>query len=194
LGYSASTVSKALNDSSEISILTKRHITKYAKLHDYKPNLYAQALRRNKSLILGVILPDLKDMFFLDALVGITEESSKYNYKIMVYQTCNQYEKEVTYSKLLAESNIIDGLIYSPSLETTLLKKVDHLKIFKKKGIPIIHIVKQHNFNFSSNIPHIKTKPVINTNQQINGFDTGQNAVRYFLNNFKIKHTIKLNY
>ena len=37
-GVSIATVSKALNDSFDISIATKKKIQEYAKIHHYKPN------------------------------------------------------------------------------------------------------------------------------------------------------------
>ncbi|CAM1355295.1 MULTISPECIES: LacI family DNA-binding transcriptional regulator [Tenacibaculum] len=114
-GVSVSTVSKALNDSHEISSITKERISKIAKSLNYRPNFFAKNLKRKTNFIIGVILPDLKNDFFSNLLVGITEETCEKKHRIMVYQTCNSPEKEITYTKLLSE-NIIDGLIISPSL------------------------------------------------------------------------------
>ena len=61
LNLSVSTVSKALNNSSEISIKTKTKVVKTAKALNYKPNIHASALKNKRSYILGIILPDLKD-------------------------------------------------------------------------------------------------------------------------------------
>jgi LacI family transcriptional regulator len=67
LELSISTVSKALNGSPEISDATKGKVNEVAKSLNYKPNIIATALRNKRSLILGVILPDLKDAFFLES-------------------------------------------------------------------------------------------------------------------------------
>jgi LacI family transcriptional regulator len=48
VGYAPSTISKALNNSHEISTVTKNKIKKAAQLYSYKPNYFASALRRNK--------------------------------------------------------------------------------------------------------------------------------------------------
>ena len=50
LGVSVSTVSKALNDSSEISEPTKKRIQEYAKLKNYKPNVIGLNLK-NRSTV-----------------------------------------------------------------------------------------------------------------------------------------------
>jgi len=152
LGYSASTISRALNDRDDISIATKKRIKETADLYCYKPNFFAKGLKNRQSLILGVILPDLKDPFFLDVLNGITEESLKNNYKIMSYQSCNDSIKEVNYTNLLFDSNIIDGLIFSPSKETLILKKDDHLMNYIERGLPVVFINKYESLDFASNV------------------------------------------
>jgi DNA-binding LacI/PurR family transcriptional regulator len=164
LGISISTVSKALNNRPDVNTTTKAKVIEIANSLNFKPNHIAAALRSKKSYILGVILPDLKDTFFLDSLIGITEESSKYDYKIMVYQTCNNYKKEIAYTKLLSECNIIDGLIFSSVEETLISTKREHLETIISKGLPIVYIENKNN---------------ITSNED--GFITGQNCVRQLL-------------
>ena len=181
IGLSISTVSKALNNSSEISVATKDKVIEVATSLNYKPNIIATALRNKRSLILGVILPDLKDTFFLESLIGITEESSKNDYKIMVYQSCNDYKKEVAYTKLLSESNIIDGLIFSSIKETLTSKKVAHIHSLAKKGLPIVHI--KNNIKFSANLAQKE-----NASSEKDGFKTGQNCVKKLLRKIENEH------
>jgi LacI family transcriptional regulator len=168
LGVSISTVSKALSNSSEISAETKNKVLEIAANLNYKPNFYASALRNNRSLILGILLPNLKDSFFLDFLTGITEEASKNDYKIMVYQCCNEYEKEVTYANLLADSNIIDGLIYSSTRKDFFTKEDNHIDSFLNNGIPVNYINRNH-------------KTSVNNNYNETGFEIGRDCVKELL-------------
>lgn len=172
LNISVSTVSKALSDSPEISDNTKRKVIQTANSLDYKPNIHASALRNNKSFILGVILPDLQEHFFLDCLNGITEESYKHDYKIMVYQTCNDYKKEIEYSNLLLNSNIIDGLIFSPIKKSVQLLEHDPLSAFKNKNVPITYLKKHHKISVNSCPKQV-------------GFKTGSNSVKELLSKIK---------
>ena len=55
---SVSTVSKALNDSPEISTQTKIRIKEYAKLKNYKPNVIGINLKSRKTKTIGVIIPN----------------------------------------------------------------------------------------------------------------------------------------
>lgn len=113
-GFSISTVSKALNDSHEISTLTKEKIIKIASALNYTPNFFARNLKKKKNFIIGVIIPDFRNDFFYNLVNGITEETSKNSHRVMIYQTCNNPNKEVNYIKLLSE-DIIDGLIVCTS-------------------------------------------------------------------------------
>jgi LacI family transcriptional regulator len=178
LGLSISTISKALNNSSEISVATKDKVTEVATSLNYKPNIIASALRNKRSLILGVILPDLKDAFFLESLIGITEESSKNDYKIMVYQSCNDYKKEIAYTKLLSESNIIDGLIFSSIKETGTSKEVEDIHSLAKKGFPTVYI--KNNIKFSASLVQKSDAA-----SKKDGFKTGQNCVKKLLRKIK---------
>ncbi|MER3376212.1 MAG: LacI family DNA-binding transcriptional regulator [Allomuricauda sp.] len=57
LGYSASTISKALNDSPEISEATKAQIKRAAQFHNYTPNGIAQSLKGGGKQVLNISVP-----------------------------------------------------------------------------------------------------------------------------------------
>ena len=71
LGVSVSTVSKALNDSTEISEATKIKIKEFAKLKNYKPNIIALNLKTRQTKTIGVILPNILNSFFAKVFTGI---------------------------------------------------------------------------------------------------------------------------
>ena len=57
-GVSVATVSKALNDHSDISQETKRHVREVAEKLGYRPNAAAQALKTNRTNNIGVLFVD----------------------------------------------------------------------------------------------------------------------------------------
>ena len=71
LNVSVSTVSKALNDSPEISELTKIKIREYAKLKNYKPNVFGLNLKNRSTKTIGVIVPNILNSFFAKVFSGI---------------------------------------------------------------------------------------------------------------------------
>ena len=76
-GFSKSTISKALNDSKEISKKTKNIIIKYAKKINYKPNFYASHLRKSIIKNVAIIIPDILNYYFAKVLKGAQQEAHK---------------------------------------------------------------------------------------------------------------------
>lgn len=77
LNVSVSTVSKALNDSPEISEQTKIKIKEYAKLKNYKPNVIGLNLKNRKTKTIGVIIPNILNSFLLKFLVELKKWLTK---------------------------------------------------------------------------------------------------------------------
>ena len=97
LGVSVATVSRALKDSPRISAEKRDEIKRYAREHNFTPNLIAEALRKSKVQplkIIGVIVPKFSHFYFSSVLAGIEEEASARGYRIMVAQSDERYERE----------------------------------------------------------------------------------------------------
>lgn len=63
LNISIATVSKALNDSYEISLKTKNRVWTLAKELNYTPNPAASNLRSNKTKTVAVVIPCVANNF-----------------------------------------------------------------------------------------------------------------------------------
>ena len=83
LQVSVSTVSKALNDSPEISEQTKTKIQEYAKLKNYKPNVIGLNLKNRKTKTIGVILPNILNPFFAKVFTGIEKVAEEKGYNMI---------------------------------------------------------------------------------------------------------------
>jgi LacI family transcriptional regulator len=114
LKIAVSTVSKALRDSHEISEETKRMVLEYAQKIEYKPNPYAGSLKNRKTRNIAVVLPEVADTFFSNAINGIESIAQDKGYHVMVYQTHESFELE---SSILQElrSGRVDGILISVS-------------------------------------------------------------------------------
>jgi LacI family transcriptional regulator len=134
LNLSISTVSKALRGSHEISEETKKNVRAYATRHNYKPNPIAQSLKRGRSKSIGVIVCNIDNNFFSQAINGIESVARQKDYNVIITQTQESYEREVANSEHLS-SRSVDGLIISLSAET---KRIDHLVKLHHKGLPIV--------------------------------------------------------
>ena len=89
-GFSPSTVSKALNDRFDISTDTKKIIQDIAFKYNYSPNKNAIALRKSKSNIIAVIVPQVNHPIYSDTLFDIQKKASQSGYRIMLYQSFEQ--------------------------------------------------------------------------------------------------------
>ena len=84
LSVTPATVSKALRDSSDISLDMREKVKAKAKELGYRPNLLARSLINNKSKILGILIPDLRISFFSEAVRGMYEEANRKGYETIL--------------------------------------------------------------------------------------------------------------
>lgn len=134
LNLSTSTISRAFRGNSDISQATKERILAKAKELNYQPNLYASNLREKKSKTIAVIMPELANNFFSQAVKGIERVAREKGYHTLLYVTEDDYQKEVDIIDDLSNGRV-DGIIMSASGEAN-----DHnyLGKLKKKKIPLV--------------------------------------------------------
>jgi LacI family transcriptional regulator len=137
LNLAVSTVSKAINNSPEISKLTKIKVQNTVLLYNYTPNKSAQNLKSKKTKTLGVIVPDLLSHFFAMAVHGIETKANSKGYKIIICISNESREKESESIKTLINGSV-DGLIISLSKETQLTGDYRHFDEALKYNFPII--------------------------------------------------------
>ena len=126
LEVSISTVSKALNDSYEISDSTKERIKAAAKTYNYKPNKLAVNLKSGKTNTIGVVLPSIKNFFMSRVLRGIDSVIAKSNYNIIISITNESFDKEVQSVQTLS-NGLVDAIIIAVSEETQIKKDFSNL-------------------------------------------------------------------
>jgi len=134
---SISTVSKALNDSYEISKSTKEKIQKYAKENNYKPNFNALSLKNRKTKTIGILIPNMLNYFFAQVFNGIEKVANERGYKIISCISNESFQKEVETIEMLSNGSI-DGFILSIAEETLLKKDYKHFEDIIDNGTPIV--------------------------------------------------------
>lgn len=137
LEVSISTISKALNDSHEISESTKQRIVELAKLHNYRPNKTALGLKSGRTNTIAVIIPSVQNSFFARALYGIESVVSKTNYSTIICLTKESYNKEVDNLDMLS-NGVVDGFIVAVSEETQTLGDFTHFDDVINDGKSIV--------------------------------------------------------
>lgn len=134
LNLSTSTVSRALRGSYEINPETKRLVLEYAERLNYRPNPIALSLKGSASRAIAVIVPQIANYFFSQAINGIEAIAYNRGYHVIIFQTHESYEREMA-NVQQALSRKVDGLLISLSSETS---DVEHLRELLERNMPIV--------------------------------------------------------
>lgn len=134
LNLSTSTVSRAFRGNSDINPKTKERILAMAKEMNYQPNHYASNLRDQRSHTIAVVVPELANNFFAQAINGIEKVAREKGYHVLIYRTGDDFEKEVSFINDLHNGRV-EGIIMSASGES---QNHNYLKALKAKGIKLV--------------------------------------------------------
>ena len=120
-GFSVSSVSLVLNDRpNRISAESREKILEAAKRLDYHPNQAAVSLITRRSNAIGLIIPDITNMFFAQIAKGAETRSSQLGYSLILCNTNDDPEKDLDYLNVLLDRGA-DGILlvssYKPGIE-----------------------------------------------------------------------------
>lgn len=118
LQLSTATISKALSNSHEISEETKQRVLALAAELNYVPNPYASSLRKKSSHTIAVVIPEVADSFFAEAINGIESVAQAKGYHVLIYLTHESFLKEQAILKDF-QSGRVDGVLISVTTETS---------------------------------------------------------------------------
>lgn len=91
-GVSKSTVSRYLNQGS-ISLKTKRKIQHVIDTYGYEPNQFAQSLRAQKSMMIGIIFPRMYSHAVSQTVKGIKAKCDAFGYQMLLNLTERHVEQ-----------------------------------------------------------------------------------------------------
>jgi len=134
LNISIATVSRALKDDPVVSKKTKKKIFELAEQLGYRSNHFARNLRSQRTNMIGIIIPRINSYFMSSVIAGIEKVATEAGYNIIISQSSESAEKEITNAKTMF-NNRVDGLLVSLSYETADLA---HFDMFFKKNVPLL--------------------------------------------------------
>ena len=117
LGVSISTVSRGLRDHPDISGELIVRIKELARLRRYTPNPMAMGLLKQRTRMIGVIIPDLLTHFFSSVISGIEEVAKEHGYFVIISSSNESYQKECENIENLMKARV-EGFIVCVSQET----------------------------------------------------------------------------
>ncbi len=143
-GVHTSTVSRALMPDGRTSLSPEvvERIRKTAEQMEYRPNRLASGLRTNRTMTVGVMIPDITNMLFPPIVRGIESFLEPNGYASILVNTDNDPEREARLLDVLRERGV-DGVINAavelddPLMEglagsipfVTVNRKLDHASV-----------------------------------------------------------------
>ncbi len=108
---SMATVSRVVNGNPNVKPATRKKVLEVIDRLDYRPNAVARGLASKKTTTVGVIIPDVSNMFFASLARGIDDVATMYKYNIILANSDGDSMKEVNVlNNLLAKQ--VDGVIF----------------------------------------------------------------------------------
>lgn len=102
-GVSRQTVSRAINDKSEIDPETRRRILQIAQEMGYRPSRFARGMVRQGVTTVGLVIADVLNPFFPEVVAGVLEAADERGWQVVVYATQSELGKE-----LAAAENVLN--------------------------------------------------------------------------------------
>lgn len=113
-GVSRQTVSRVLNDKAEISDSTRESVMRVIEDLGYSPSGIARSLATNKTLTVGLVVPDITNPFFPEIARGVEDVVRGRGYEMLL---CNSVEDPGREERVLRalEDKRVDGTIICSS-------------------------------------------------------------------------------
>lgn len=111
-GVSPTTVSRVINNKGYLSGKTKQKVQEAMKTLGYKPNNLARGLQGKSAQLIGLIFPNISNIFYSELIEYLEIELFKHGYKVIICNSQNDPAKEREYIEML-EANQVDGIISS---------------------------------------------------------------------------------
>ncbi len=134
LGVSIATVSRALRSSPEIGHEMQEKVKKLAKQMNYRPNPFAQSLRKEAPKIIGVVVPNLVTHYYAAVLDGIEDEARRAGYSVISANTHEDCEAEARAIDNFISLHV-EGIIACLAQNTT---DYSHFEELSDIGIPLV--------------------------------------------------------
>lgn len=134
LGVSIATVSRALHNSHEVSRELREKVQALAKEYHYRPNPFAQSLRKEAPRIIGVVVPNRTDRYYAAVLDGMEDYAREQGYSVFNVNSHEQYDIEQQAIEHFISLRV-EGILVSIAQDTT---DYSHFEKVHDMGIPLV--------------------------------------------------------
>ncbi len=135
-GVSLGTVSHVLNNSARVREPMRQRVLQAVQSAGYQPSELARGLRRDKTNMIGMIMPDITNPFFPAVVRGAEDVAFSNGYRLILCNTDNDHSKELVHLNEL-RSYLPAGLIVIPSNFSDLTVQAES---YRKGGTGVVCI------------------------------------------------------
>ncbi|CRK84435.1 catabolite control protein A [Neobacillus massiliamazoniensis] len=129
---SMATVSRVVNGNPNVKPVTRKKVLEVIERLGYRPNAVARGLASKKTTTVGVIIPDISNIFFAELARGIEDIATMYKYNIILSNSDQNKEKELHLLNTMLGKQV-DGLVFMSGHITE-----EHVEEFEKSPVPIV--------------------------------------------------------
>jgi DNA-binding LacI/PurR family transcriptional regulator len=134
LNVNPSTVSRALHNHPDVSERVKESVNRLAEELGYKPNFAAINLRKGKSGIIGLIIPEIGSYFFPNVIKAIEEATHLKGYNLLILHSNDSLEREIQNAEICAHMGV-EGILVSLTRESS---SIEHFQELINTGTHIV--------------------------------------------------------
>ncbi|MEK1929877.1 MAG: LacI family DNA-binding transcriptional regulator [Pararhizobium sp.] len=147
-GVHVSTVSRALDPVERKTITEEvaKRIQAAAESLGYRPNRIAAGLRTNRTMTVGVMIPDITNVIFPPILRGIESVLEPLGYASIIVNTDSERDREIRLLDVLRDRGV-DGIIHA-----AVLRSDPSIASAAQDGLPVVTLNRKVEF---SSIPYV---------------------------------------
>jgi len=133
-GVSSITVSRAFSGTHTVAEKTRQKVMQAADELGYMPNLLARGLVHRRSPVIGLIVQDLANLFYVDFIEAVQTAVQQRGHMLIVSQSHSLVDTESTQIDTLRQLQVAGSLIAAVHSDAA------HLRVLKKSGMPFVII------------------------------------------------------
>ncbi len=140
-GVSIGTASKVINRQGNVSEDRRLRVEAVIEKLGYRPSALARSIKRNRTMVIGLIIPKIKNVFYIQIIDAIEKLVQARGYTLFLGNSDESLDTEIGYLRTFATMRV-DGLILASSGRKDLSRIQSELGSFRSLGIPVVLIVR----------------------------------------------------
>ncbi|MGM0830142.1 MAG: catabolite control protein A [Bacillota bacterium] len=129
---SMATVSRVVNGNPNVKPATRKKVLEVIARLGYRPNAVARGLASKKTTTVGVIIPDISNIFYAELARGIEDIATMYKYNIILSNSDQNAEKELHLLNTMLGKQV-DGILFLGGHISE-----EHVQEFERSPVPIV--------------------------------------------------------